>query len=148
MIPDDGHDAFLTQELRDLVNSIAANNRFMGVFSEQILSSHKNHEHVVSFIGISTFMEHAVKDSADMSDGGFYDALQKIKREDKITDWECDVINILRKMRNKVSHENLHAIGLQIDGIWHPFNENETYESILNSNLALFFKIIHKLIYS
>lgn len=133
------------EEFRQVLNTIAAKDRFIGIYSEQIFDGFQNSNFVLSFIGTCALMEHCTKFSADMIDGRFHDALTEIHNKGLITDEEHDIVSNLKQNRNKLFHENIHSGSFFIDGISYPVNENETFELLLKNNLLIYLKIIEKI---
>ena len=133
------------QKIYELINSISAMDVFMNIFLLQILTAYENQNHTLAFVGSVIALEHTVKFSAEMVDGSFHTALQKVNDENKITTDECAMINFLKHTRNKMFHENVYATGLEIQGVLHFFNEDSTYEYLLDEYLVDVLQIMKKL---
>ena len=118
----------------------------MNVFLLQILSAYEKGDHMLAFVGSLIALEHPVKSSAEMLDGNFHTALQKIRDENKITPDEYEAIKKLKNVRNKMFHENVYATVLIADGLVHMFSEDSTYKYLLDRQLVEMLQIIEKLV--
>jgi len=133
-------------KILDVVNEIIARDLVFGTMASEAYECIKEKKNMAALASLFILAEHAVKFSVNMVDGLFFNANKKAKDEGLISDQEFLLLDQLRKVRNKIFHENHYANIFKIDDIAYPFSEDETKEKILNMFMEPVLKIVLKLL--
>jgi hypothetical protein len=106
--------------------------------------NHKNYFSALACLFVLT--EQIIKFSVDKIDGNFNGAIIEAKKNNLIDDTEFQLLNSLREIRNKIFHENHYPIGLEIEGKFWSFSEDETRELIYKKFSMKLFQLTLRII--
>ena len=90
--------------------------------------------------------EQIIKFSVDKTDGNFHEVIIEAQKKNLIYFAEFQILNSLKDIRNKIFHESHFPTGLEIEGIFWSFGEDETKELIYKEYSQRIFNLVFKLL--
>lgn len=92
------------------------------------------------------YQKQIIKFSIDKIDGNFYRTIIEAKEKELIDDMEFQLLDFLREIRNKIFHESHYPTGLEINGIFWSFSEDETKQLVYEKFSLKIFQLVFKLV--
>ena len=127
------------------INQIIGKDRVFGklCYEAEYCYKHKNYFAALACLFVTS--EQIIKHATNKIDGNFFQAILNAKEKNLIDETEFKLINALRKLRNKIFHENHYSTGLEINGIHYSFDEDETKEIVYTHFSQKLFDIVLRL---
>lgn len=129
-----------------IINQILEKDRVFGEICQEAEISYENENYFSALVCLFIISEQIIKYSVDEIDGNFYQRTIKAKEKGLINDVEFKMVNTLRVLRNKIFHENHYSMGIEINGINFPIDENEIKEILYKKFSERVFLLVSKLI--
>jgi len=127
-----------------IVNEISSADRNVGVLADQILHSLKNKNFFVAFCGLFTLMENSlIKNYKERKT--FAVLIKESFESGLIDEREKMILDNLRLFRKLTVHSSLKQTAYIQGGLIHAFNENSTYEFLMNRFSVDVLNIIKKI---
>ncbi len=132
--------------MNSITNQIEERDRVFGklCFEAEYSCEHENYFAALACLFVVS--EQIIKHSVNKIDGNFYQAIVDARDRKIINDVEYEMIDNLRQLRNKIFHENHYAMGIEINGINFPINEDEIKEILYKEFSNKVFLLVLKLI--
>ncbi len=129
-----------------LVSKIIERDRIFGKLCFEAQDSYKQENYFSALACLFVLAEQIIKFSVDRVDGNFHKAIIEAREKNLINDIEFQFLNSLREVRNKIFHESHYPTGLEIEGKFWSFSENETKELIYREFSPKVFRLVFKLV--
>jgi uncharacterized protein YutE (UPF0331/DUF86 family) len=129
-----------------ILNNIAGADKVFGKLCLEAENSYKNRNHFAALICLFVTAEQIVKHATDKNSGNYYNILIEAKKSKIINKKEFEILNNLRNLRNIVFHENNYSSGIEIKGIYFPFDEEETMSILYEKYSLNIFMLVEKIL--
>ena len=130
----------------EIVEQILTRDRIFGKLCFEAESSYEQGNYFSALACLFILSEQIIKFSVNKIDGNFNRAILEAKEKDLIDDTEFQFLDSLREIRNKIFHESHYPTGLEIEGKFWSFSEDETKELIYKEFSTKVFQLVSKLI--
>lgn len=114
----------------DIITKIIERDNIFGKLCSETQSSYEQENYFSALVCLFVLAEQIIKFSVDKNDGNFHRAIIEAQEKNIIDLTEFQLLNSLKEIRNKIFHENHYPTGLEIDGKFWSFSEDETKELI------------------
>lgn len=130
----------------EIIEKITERDRIFGKLCFEAQNSYNQENYFSAIACLFVLSEQIIKFSVDKIDGSFNRAIVEAKEKSLIDDTEFQFFNSLREIRNKIFHESHYPTGLEIEGKFWSFSEDETKELIYKKFSTKLFQLTLKLI--
>ena len=130
----------------DVITKITEKDRIFGKLCLEAQNSYKQSNYFSALACLFVITEQIIKFSVNKIDGNFQKTILEAKRERIINEEEFKIVDHLRDIRNKIFHENHVASGLEIEGKFWAFGEEETRQLIYDNFSYKLFQLVFKLL--
>lgn len=130
----------------EIIAKIIERDHILGKLCSEAQYSYKHENYFSALACLFVISEQIVKFSVDKIDGNFHKSLKEARKKNLIDNTEFQFLNSLREIRNKIFHENHYPTGLEIEGIFWSFSEDETKTLIYKEFSSKLFQLVFKLI--
>lgn len=130
----------------EIVTKIIEKDRVFGKLCLEAESSYDQGNYFSALACLFVITEQIIKFSVDKVGGNFQKTALEAKGEEIINKDEFKIIDNLRDIRNKIFHENHIASGIEIDGKFWSFSEDETRQLIYDNFSQKIFQLVFKLL--
>ena len=129
-----------------IINRILEKDHVFGKLCSEAEHAYKHKNYFSALVCLFVISEQIIKHSINIIDGNFYQATVEAREKDLINDVEFKITNDLRKLRNKIFHENHYSMGIEINGIYFLVSEDEIKEILYNKFSYSVFLLVLRLI--
>ena len=133
-------------KMNKIINQITEKDRVFGKLCSEAECSCKYENYFSALACLFVILEQIIKYAANEIDGNFYQTTIKAKEEGLIDETEFEMVNTLRKLRNKIFHENHYSMGIEINEKNFPIDEDEIKEILYKNFSERIFLLVLKLI--
>lgn len=130
----------------EIVGQISTKDRIFGKLCFEAESSYEQGNYFSALACLFVITEQIIKFSVDKIDGNFQKTILEARKKGIINEAEFKTVNYLRDIRNKIFHENNIASGIEIDGKFWSFGEDETRQLIYDNFSQKIFQLVFKLL--
>ena len=130
----------------EIIAKIIERDRIFGKLCFETQDSYEQKNYFSALACLFVLAEQIIKFSVDKVDGNFHKAIIEAKEKNLINDTEFQFLNSLKEIRNKIFHESHYPTGLEIEGKFWSFSEDETKELIYREFSSKIFKLVFKLV--
>lgn len=129
-----------------IITKIAEKDRVFGKLCLEAQFSYEQGNYFSAIACLFVLSEQIIKFTNNEIDGNFHSEIKKAQETKQINDTEFNLLESLREIRNKVFHENHYPLGLEIDGNFWSFSEDETKKLIYTEFSPSLFQLVLKLL--
>ena len=129
-----------------IIAKIIERDRVFGKLCSEAQNSYEQENYFSALACLFIITEQIIKFSVDRIDGDFSQVVIEAKEKGLIDEPEFQFINSLREIRNKMFHESHYPVGIEIEGIFYAFVENEIKILIYKEFSKKIFNLVFKLI--
>jgi hypothetical protein len=130
----------------NIVNQISARDCIFGKLCSEAQNSYEQENYFSALACLFVLAEQIIKFSVDKIDGNFHQVIIEAQKKDIIDYNEYQFLNSLKDIRNKIFHESHYPTGLEIEGKFWSFGEDETKELIYREYSQKIFYLVFKLL--
>src|SRR3989339_2126747 len=114
----------------DIITKINERDRIFGKLCLEAQNSYEQENYFSALACLFVLSEQIIKFSVNKIEGNFNRTIMEAKEKNLIDDTEFKLLESLREIRNKLFHESHFPTGLEINGKFWSFGEDETRELI------------------
>lgn len=129
-----------------IIAKIIERDRIFGKLCLEAENSYEQDNYFSALACLFVLSEQIIKFSVNKIDGNFNKVIAEAKEKNLINDTEFQFINSFREIRNKIFHESHYPTGLEINGKFWSFSEDETKQLIYKEFSSKIFQLIFKLL--
>lgn len=130
----------------ELINELSGRDRKFGRLCSEAESSYRNENYFAGLVCLFVVAEQIIKFSVGQADGNFNDAALDARLANVITDEEFIFVSHLRETRNLLFHEDHHSLGIELEGINHSVDDDDTKKILFEMYAPDVFLLVNKLI--
>ncbi|HRY60263.1 MAG TPA: hypothetical protein P5096_02705 [Patescibacteria group bacterium] len=130
----------------DIIAKINERDHIFGKLCFEAQNSYEQENYFSALACLFVLSEQIIKFSVNKIDGNFHRIITEAKEKDLIDDAELKFLESLREIRNKLFHESHYPTGLEINGKFWSFGEDETRELIYKDFSPKIFSLVFKLL--
>jgi hypothetical protein len=130
----------------EIIAKIIEKDRIFGKLCYEAQYSYEQERYFSALACLFVLTEQIIKFSVDKTDGNFHKVIIEAQEKNLIDFTEFQLINSLKDIRNKIFHESHSPTGLEIEGKFWSFGEDETKELIYREYSQKIFDLVFKLI--
>lgn len=131
---------------KDIILKIIERDNIFGKLCSEAQNSYEQENYFSALACLFVLAEQIIKFSVDKNDGHFHRAIIDAQEKNIIDFTEFQLLNSLKEIRNKIFHESHYPTGLEIEGKFWSFGEDETKELIYREYSQKIFYLVFKLI--
>ncbi|MFA4941515.1 MAG: hypothetical protein WC582_02885 [Patescibacteria group bacterium] len=130
----------------DIITKIIERDNIFGKLCSEAQSSYEQENYFSALACLFVLAEQIIKFSVDKIDGNFHSAIIDAQEKNIIDFTEYQYLNLLKDIRNKIFHENHYPTGIEIEGKFWSFSDDETKELIYRKYSQKMFYLVFKLL--
>ena len=130
----------------EIIAKIIERDRIFGKLCFEAQNSYEQENYFSALACLFVLAEQIIKFSVDKTDGNFHEVIIEAQKKNLIDFAEFQILNSLKDIRNKIFHESHFPTGLEIEGIFWSFGEDETKELIYKEYSQRIFNLVFKLL--
>ena len=130
----------------EIIAKIIERERIFGKLCFEAQNSYEQENYFSALACLFVLAEQIIKFSVDKTDGNFHEVIIEAQKKNLIDFAEFQILNSLKDIRNKIFHESHFPTGLEIEGIFWSFGEDETKELIYKEYSQRIFNLVFKLL--
>lgn len=128
-------------------NDISAVNRNMGVLVFEMLECNRKDKGLASLACLFLLLEQSVVFASEANkDNTFFELIEMLFENKKITTKERVFLHKMRKQRNSIFHENINSISVTVGGKVYPLDETDNLLFLFREEVRVSLTLIYKLL--
>lgn len=130
----------------EIIAKIIERDRIFGKLCYEAQYSYEQERYFSALACLFVLSEQIIKFSVDKINGNFHKVIIEAQEKNIIDFTEYQFLSSLKDIRNKIFHESHYSTGLEIEGKFWSFGEDETKELIYREYSQKIFYLVFKLL--